>query len=81
MSHKASPALRKILVNLLAAMLGAGLFVIGFAAAWLVFRPWLGLIGLAGALVAALLGFFARSLRSLAERWIPAESCASTAWA
>jgi len=70
MSYTASPATRKILVNLLAAMLSAVLFVIGFAAAWQVFRPRTGLIVLAGALVAALLGFLGRPLHNLAERWV-----------
>ena len=70
MSNKASPATRKILVNLLAAMLSAVLFVIGFTAAWLVFHPRTGLIALAGALVAALLGFLGRPLHNLAERWV-----------
>ena len=70
MSNKASPATRKILVNLLAAVLGAGLFVAGFTAAWLVLRPRTGLIALAGTLVAALLGFLGRQLHSLAERWM-----------
>jgi len=70
MSDQASPATRKFLVNLLAAMLGAGLFVFGFGAAWLVLRPQTGLIALAGALIAALLGFFGRPLHSLAERWV-----------
>jgi len=70
MSYKASPATRKILVNLLAAMLSAGLFVIGFTAAWLVWHPRTGPVALAGTLVAALLGFFGRPLHSLAERWV-----------
>jgi signal transduction histidine kinase len=70
MSYTASPATRKILVNLLAAMLSAVLFVIGFAAAWQVFHPRTGLIVLAGALVAALLGFLGRPLHNLAERWV-----------
>jgi len=70
MSNKASPATRKILVNLLAATLSAVLFVIGFTAAWLVFHPRTGLILLAGALVAALLGFLGRPLHNLAERWV-----------
>jgi len=69
------PAIRKTLANLLAAVLGAVLFAIGFAAAWLAFRGRPALIGLAGALVAALLGFLVGPLHSLAERfvqrWIP----------
>jgi signal transduction histidine kinase len=70
MSNKTSPATRKILVNLLAATLSAVLFVIGFMAAWLVFHPRTGPIALAGALVAALLGFLGRPLHNLAERWV-----------
>jgi signal transduction histidine kinase len=70
MSNKASPATRKILVNLLAAMLSAVLFVIGFAAAWLVFHTQTWPIALAGAMVAALLGFLGRPLHNLAERWV-----------
>jgi K+-sensing histidine kinase KdpD len=70
MSYTASPTTRKILVDLLAAILGAGLFVIGFTAAWLSLHPSTGLIALAGALMAALLGFLGRPLHSLAEGWV-----------
>jgi signal transduction histidine kinase len=76
MSAKSTPTLGEILVNLLVALLCAGLFLIGFGAAWLVFHRQPGLIGLTGALMAALLMFFEKSLRRLAgglvQRWVPA---------
>jgi signal transduction histidine kinase len=70
MSLKSTVRLRNILVNLLAALLGAGLFVIGFVAACLVFHNHLALVLLAGALMAALLGFLGRPLHGLAEHWV-----------
>jgi signal transduction histidine kinase len=70
MRLKASPALRDILVNLLTALLGAGLFAIGFVAACLFFHTRLVLVLLAGVSIAAVLGFLGRPLHSLAERWV-----------
>jgi signal transduction histidine kinase len=73
MSPKA--VLRNSLVNLLAALLAAILFVVLFTTAWLVFRPHLEWIALAGGLAAALLGLLGKPLHSLAEhavqRWLP----------